>query len=320
MTGSFSAQGDVVTLQLQTSGQDPTQEPSQTQAQLNVRQFVGDTQNSNGMVMFTMDVSTATPLTITFALDLTVDAQGNVSGTGAASSCGVQVPVNVTGNNGPSSCALHIVGSNLPQFTWDGSGPPIATGFVASWSANGFGATRSGAQLPIFAPNAPPLSAYVISRKRHGATDVRDFGFVAGSSAVESRPGSEHELVVRFAKNVTLAGVSVNPFYVKVGQYYVVANEVTIDLTGVGNAIRPTVTLVNVSDGTNTANVAVPIGFLLGDITGNGVVNSADVSQLKSQLGAALTATNFRSDVNLNGAINSSDLSIVKSKSGTALP
>lgn len=59
---------------------------------------------------------------------------------------------------------------------------------------------------------------------------------------------------------------------------------------------------------------------LLGDTTGNGAVNSSDISQTQSQSGQAATASNFREDVTVNGLINSSDISAVQAQSGTALP
>ena len=62
------------------------------------------------------------------------------------------------------------------------------------------------------------------------------------------------------------------------------------------------------------------MGVLLGDVNGNGSVNSTDVSQTKLQSGQAVTNANFREDVNVNGSINATDVSSVKLKSGTALP
>jgi hypothetical protein len=58
----------------------------------------------------------------------------------------------------------------------------------------------------------------------------------------------------------------------------------------------------------------------VGDTTGNGSVNSTDISQTKLQSGQATTAANFRTDVNANGAINATDVSTVKLKSGSSLP
>ena len=100
------------------------------------------------------------------------------------------------------------------------------------------------------------------------------------------------------------------------------AHHYIVNLTGVNNAQMITVTLSNVRDSSGNSRSAVPIpmGVLLGDTTGNGSVNSSDISQAKSQSGQAVTGANFRQDVTVNGSINSSDISLVKSQSGTGLP
>jgi hypothetical protein len=95
---------------------------------------------------------------------------------------------------------------------------------------------------------------------------------------------------------------------------------ITINLAGVKNAQTLTVTLFSVSDGTSTANVPLQMSVLYGDTNGDSFVNSADVSQTKSQSGSNVSSANFREDVTADGSINSADVSLVKSKSGTALP
>ena len=178
-SGTFASQNNIVSVQVHAVGQDPPNIESDIDAQLSgTSQFIG-TATSNGQSgLTTMDVSAAGPLIVTFDVDLTVDASGAVTGTGTASSCGVQVPVNVTGNNG-ANCALHIVGKNLPKFTWDGSGPPTALGFAADWTAKGFGASASGTQLAI-----PPSQLNNISTRLHVLTgnDVLIAGFIVAGS------------------------------------------------------------------------------------------------------------------------------------------
>jgi hypothetical protein len=95
---------------------------------------------------------------------------------------------------------------------------------------------------------------------------------------------------------------------------------VTVPLTNVANAQRLIVSLFGVGDGTNTADVTIPVSVLQGDSTADRSVNSADISQTKSRSGQAVSSTNFRSDVTVDGNLNSADISLVKSKSGTALP
>ena len=96
----------------------------------------------------------------------------------------------------------------------------------------------------------------------------------------------------------------------------------TVNLTGVTNAQRTTLTLHNMKDVANQLlpDTSVTVGFLVGDTTGNSSVNGSDVSQTKVQSGHPITASNFREDVSANGVINASDVSLVKSRSGTALP
>jgi hypothetical protein len=66
---------------------------------------------------------------------------------------------------------------------------------------------------------------------------------------------------------------------------------------------------------------AVAIGFLVGDTSGNGSVNTTDIGQTKAQSGQAVTTSDFRTDVTVNGgAISSSDIGLVKSAAGTQLP
>jgi hypothetical protein len=83
---------------------------------------------------------------------------------------------------------------------------------------------------------------------------------------------------------------------------------------------RVTVTLLGVSDGANTNDVAVRMGLLPGDTNGNGTVNATDIAQTKAASGQTVSATNFRQDVNVSGSINASDIGLVKANSGTSLP
>ncbi|MGI8957431.1 MAG: dockerin type I domain-containing protein, partial [Chthoniobacterales bacterium] len=62
------------------------------------------------------------------------------------------------------------------------------------------------------------------------------------------------------------------------------------------------------------------MAVLAGDTNADTSVNSADISQTKSQSGQPVSASNFREDVTVDGNLNSGDIGLVKSKSGTALP
>jgi hypothetical protein len=100
-------------------------------------------------------------------------------------------------------------------------------------------------------------------------------------------------------------------------------NPISVEFDGNAcNGQYVTVTLNGLQDdyGQTLGSASVVVGLLLGDTSGDGDVNSTDVSQTRFRSGQSLATGNFRSDVSLDAAINSTDVSMVKSRSGTALP
>jgi hypothetical protein len=170
-----------------------------------------------------------------------------------------------------------------------------------------------------------------VSRKTHGSAGAFDIDLpLIGAPGVECRtggPSGNHKVVVTFTLPVTIGGSTTPPPSAAtltgtgtVSSITVNGSVVTVNLTGVTNAQNISLTLNNVSDGTNSGNVSIPMGVLEGDTTANRAVNSSDISQTQSQSGQQITNSNFREDVTVNGLINSSDISVVQSRSGTALP
>jgi hypothetical protein len=201
--------------------------------------------------------------------------------------------------------------------------------FVKGNTDNSFPpATYAIAGTPASCTNAiAPVSA--VSRKAHGNAGTFDVDLpLTGAPGIECRtgaPSGNHTVVITFAAPVTsLTGATVTPGQggtgSVVGTPTVNNTQVTVNLTNVSNAQTLTINLLGVTAGVNSGNVAIPMSVLLGDTTGNGAVNSSDISQTQSQSGQAVGFNNFREDVTVNGAINSSDISTVQSKSGTALP
>ena len=150
---------------------------------------------------------------------------------------------------------------------------------------------------------------------------------LTGQPGIECRTGGasgNHTVVITFAVPVTVSNATVTPAAggtaSVAGAPVVNGSQVTVNLTNVSNAQTLTINLIGVSGGANSGNVAIPMSILLGDTTGNGAVNSSDISQTQAQSGQVVGFANFREDVTANGAINSSDIGTVQSKSGTALP
>ena len=197
---------------------------------------------------------------------------------------------------------------------WSGSEMIIWGGY------NGSDLSTGGRYCAQTAP--VPQSAF--SRKTHGAAGTFDIPLpLTGNVGVECRSGgatNDYQMIINFMTTVTVGSASVTSGTGIVSSFSVSGSQVTVNLTGVTNAQRITVTLVNVNDGTHMGNVPVSMGVLVGDVNGNAVVNASDVSLTKSQVGQVISGSNFREDVNANGLINSVDAALVKAKVGTALP
>ena len=100
------------------------------------------------------------------------------------------------------------------------------------------------------------------------------------------------------------------------------ANVVLILVAGVPQDVYLTVTVRDVKSGEDTlSEAAVTVGYLLGDVNGNGQVNSTDIRGVANVSGSlASVGTNFTKDLNLSSQINSTDIRIVASRSGRRLP
>ncbi|MFZ3375087.1 MAG: dockerin type I domain-containing protein [Chthoniobacterales bacterium] len=172
-------------------------------------------------------------------------------------------------------------------------------------------------------PSAP-VAQSAFSRKTHGGAGTFDVPLpLTGNVGVECRSGggtNDYQMIINFATSVTVGGASVTSGAGSVSSFSVSGSQVTVNLTGVTNVQRITVTLSNVNDGTHMGNVPVSMGVLVGDVNGNAAVSAADVALTTSQVGATVSGSNFREDVNANGVINSVDVAQVKAEVGTALP
>jgi hypothetical protein len=173
------------------------------------------------------------------------------------------------------------------------------------------------------APGAP-VAQSAFSRKVHGGAGTFDVPLpLTGNVGVECRSGgatNDYQMIVNFASAVTVESVAVTSGSGSVSSFSVSGSQVTVNLTGVTDVQRITVTLHNVNDGTSTGDVPVSMGVLVGDVNGNATVNASDVSLTKSQVGQAVSGSNFREDVNVNGTISATDVAQVKANVGTALP
>jgi serine protease AprX len=169
------------------------------------------------------------------------------------------------------------------------------------------------------------LLTSAVSRKVHGAAGPFDIPMpLTGEPAVECRSsGGNHTIVFTFDNNMMSGNASVTSGVGSVsGSPTFSGNTMTVNLTGVADVQKITVTLSGATDTLAQVlpNTAVSLNILAGDASGNKTVNSTDVSQTKLQSGVAVSAVNFREDVVVSGSINATDVSFVKSRSGFSVP
>ncbi len=74
------------------------------------------------------------------------------------------------------------------------------------------------------------------------------------------------------------------------------------------------------TSGNSIDSVAVNVGVLPGDVTGDDIVSPDDLRSVKSVAGEPTNSSNFRNDVNLDGRITKKDLQFVGAHLGNRLP
>ena len=162
-----------------------------------------------------------------------------------------------------------------------------------------------------------------VSRKMHGPFGPFDVNLLT-TDPVECRSsGGNHTLVLTFNNILVNGSASVTTGTGTVSGTPTFSGKiVTIDLIGVSDMQKLVVTLHNVTDRFSQVlpDTPITVNMLIGDTTGNKMVNASDISQTKLQSGSSATASNFREDVSGNGTISATDITLVKSRSGASVP
>jgi len=167
-----------------------------------------------------------------------------------------------------------------------------------------------------------PVSA--VSRKTHRSAGVFDINLpLIGGPGIECRSGGangDFQVVVTFPRPITFSSATVSSGTGTVAAALSSGNQAFVNLTGVANAQKLTLTLIGVNDGANTGVVSIPMGVLLGDVNASGDVDSADVFLVRQQTLHNVTNSNFRDDLNVSGDIDSADVFIARKQTLTSLP
>jgi hypothetical protein len=168
-----------------------------------------------------------------------------------------------------------------------------------------------------------------LSQKIHGSAGTFNVTidiFKSITQAITTEPrsiGNGHVIVFQFSQPVTQSGTAtaVDTQDANIGNVASVSaqgNNVFVTLTGIPDKSRVKVTLSNVNG--IAGSYPVSLGFLIGDVTNNRVVNAGDIAATKARVGQMVGATTYRYDLNGNGAISGQDVSMVKSRAGVVLP
>jgi hypothetical protein len=193
--------------------------------------------------------------------------------------------------------------------------------YRTGWRNNGVSVMESVRNAFLFAPLQ--LST-AVSRKRHGAAGAFDIDLLNANFGPECRSsGGAHTVVITFNNNIVSGNANVTAGTGTVsGSPTFSANAMTVNLAGVADVQKITLTLSDVTDSFSQVlpTTTVSMNLLVGDINGSKAVTASDVGEVKARAGSAIDATTFRSDVALNGTINATDIGLVKSRSGQIVP
>ncbi|HYR22724.1 MAG TPA: dockerin type I domain-containing protein [Chthoniobacterales bacterium] len=243
----------------------------------------------------------------------------------------VFVPKSAVGNPLPGDllgavCGRTFTGDNAQTNTLERSTLLIDHTFVKAQRDNG----SPAATYTVLGNNAceggiVPLKA--VSSKTHDSISPPfevDLP-LSGNLGIECRKGQgpnsdQHQIVITFPGPVSFSSATVSSGAGSVASSLASSNQVFVNLTGVANAQRLTLTLSAVNDGINIADVSVSMGVLLGDVDASSRVDSTDVFQVRQQTLQNANSSNFRMDVDESGRIDSTDVFITRQQTLTSLP
>jgi len=229
----------------------------------------------------------------------------------------------ITGLSGPLGIALSGDGLSLYVANRDGN-------TIGLFPASGGGGDPAFIDIGLSGPSGLAVVdslqlTSAVSRKTHGTAGTFDVNLpLAGEPGLECRNSAgKHKFVFSFNNTVVSGGASVTlGTGGVVGSPIFSGNTMTVNLAGVTDVQKITVTLTDVTD--TSAHVLpstdVSANMLISDTSANKIVSTFDVRQTRLQVGVPVTSANFREDVKPDGSITSIDVRQVQSRVGNSLP
>ncbi len=160
-----------------------------------------------------------------------------------------------------------------------------------------------------------------LSQRNHGAAGIFSVALpLGGVPGVEPRNGGsagDYDLIVRFPAPVSYSGTTLEGSNGQIRtQTGSGSDTLVIGLSGVADQQRLQLVLHGVNDGRCTDDVFLQVVILVGDVTGDGVVNAGDTLRSRQWSGEAASAQTFRADINGDGVINAGDVLNVRQRTG----
>ncbi len=284
--------------------------------------------------------SASNPTTITGpAAKLAFITQPSDSNAGAAIAPPVTVQVqDAAGLFVTSSTALVTIaiGNNPGGATLGGTVSTNAVGGVATFGTltlnkggAGYTLTASSAGLTSATSNpfnvlASPVLVSASSRKTHGTAGTFDLSLALTplSPTTEPRSSATQSIVLTFDTAIASATPAISEGTATFGSMTIAGNDVILNYTGVTNAQYVTFALGNVvaAGGGPAANVAVRVGFLVGDANQSRQVTVADVGIVNAALLQTVANGNFTLDTNVDGKLTVADKGITNANLLKKLP
>jgi hypothetical protein len=295
---------------------------------------------SGGGELNTANNAASDPTTVTGPpAKLAITAQPSNANSGAAITPPIVVQVQDAAGVPVTISAAQInmaIGNNPGGGTLGGTVSVNAVGGTATFSTltidkGGPGYTLTASSAGLTSVTSSPfniISALVLvnakSRKLHGAAGTFDLALSLTPTAptTEPRIGPAHTLVFTFNTPVTGGTPTVIEGTATLGSATFDGNEMIVPLTGTTNQQYVTVSVTNVSsaDGGTGGSGSVRIGFLVGDVNGNGVVTLSDLLLVNAVLTQPISMANFLRDVNASGTLTLSDKLTVNANLTQGLP
>ncbi len=215
-------------------------------------------------------------------------------------------PGNVLGTPTALIANAHAAGLQVHAFTFRAENNFLSTPY------------RIGSDLAAYGDYVGETVKYLNLGLDGFFTDQADFGV----RAVKATDASAHLLVFTFSNPVVSGSAAVTSGTGAATAIFG-GNEMRVNLTGVTDGQKVTVTLTNVKDslGNTLPSVSLTVGFLLGDVNRDGVVNDADVAESKATIStpATIDGLNAHADIKLDGKLNVADTAAVKANLGHTL-